>query len=146
MGGGQFAEHTLNEWVKQICFKRLNLKFHIYCLVIFDGLNLLHGFAWRQDLLVNLHFSLNCQIIGLNSISAINHYNLQKISKVTQDLKLRIIFTFYVRVVPRYLIHTWASSKSPGEGVQFFFSRPDFSKQGGARGGPFKKFLLNFIG
>ena len=63
-GGGQFAEHTLNVWVKQICFKRLNLKFHIYCLVIFDGLNLLHGFAWRQHLLVNLHFSLNCQIIG----------------------------------------------------------------------------------
>ena len=42
-----------------------------------------------------------------------------------------------------YLSHTWASSKSPGEGVQFFFQQggPNFSKQGGARGGPFKNFL-----
>ena len=39
------------------------------------------------------------------------------------------------------VMHTWASSKSPGEGVQFFF------QQGGARaGGPFKNFLSNFIG
>ena len=45
--------------------------------------------------------------------------------------------------------HTWASSRSPGEGVQFFFSRggADFSKQGGAGGlGPFKNFLSNFMG
>ena len=41
--------------------------------------------------------------------------------------------------------HTWASSKSPGEGVQFFFQQggPDFSKQGGP-GGSLQKFSLEF--
>ena len=41
-----------------------------------------------------------------------------------------------------YTNHTWASSKSPGEGVQFFFHQggPDFSKQGGGRGVPSKFF------
>ena len=43
-------------------------------------------------------------------------------------------------------VHTWASSKSPGEGVQFFFQQggPDFSKHGGARGRSLQKFSLEF--
>ena len=53
--------------------------------------------------------------------------------------------TATISVIKMILEHTWASSKSPGEGVQFFFSRggPDFSKQGGP-GGSLQKFSLKF--
>ena len=45
-----------------------------------------------------------------------------------------------------YTNHTWASSKSPGEGVQFFFSRGGliFQNRGGPGGGPLQKFSLEF--
>ena len=53
-----------------------------------------------------------------------------------------IMDPFVVRKPERQIklssFHTWASSKSPGEGVQIFF------QQGGARGGAFQKLSLEF--
>ena len=47
-----------------------------------------------------------------------------------------------------HLHHTWASSKSSGEGVQFFSAGVGliFQNRGRPGGGPFKSFLSNFIG